>query len=460
MFSRETSKNLTEAKLLEQRLVASAFLKVRQAHRVHGAAPLSDVIQQIPAHPDAQHIGEAIHALRLALSVKQSPFLRDLSLAIFVGAPLFKPLTEAVAWLPTPRNCLDLFGKTREEAASYVASSGHTLHYYLHHPRFIWSAFMSTYIGGLLFGKMFPFDPKAFAWNTSGRLFAEEFEDCHHDPLCLDWTVGPTPTVGDRIAPEADAAIQSLHSKSSLCFQHKMWIYVNLQNLQGMSERGRSRALIDASQKNPSKFRLASVSVDSPLYLGRISTLSSLRDHKRHLLQDLHKGLSCSASSWYAFSLIDGEKEEWWHCIEEVVEKAFFIAEETSHPIPVFHELVVLGLIRAWQGFCCRNVQGSVMSTIACKECADRGGSVNAAFSWAMTDVAEIERASIVQAVLWGRPLLARQRLIEKRRTRGFEMLVRSLMPSDVRTYLDYLWGIGCHDRWQKKAPLSFETTV
>jgi hypothetical protein len=180
----------------------------------------------------------------------------------------------------------------------------------------------------------------------------------------------------------------------------------------------------------------------------------TLQDHKRHLLSELHKGLTPSSSTWYAFSLQEGEQEEWWRCVENCVEKAVCLAEMTDYQVTVFHELVVLGLVRAWQAFCCRKASGRVISTVACKECADRGGSVNAAYLWALCDGEEETRARTVEAVLWGRPLLVRRRLTEKGRTRGFESLVTALHPSTVRHYLEEVWHEACHTRWQKKGSL------
>jgi hypothetical protein len=455
MFSRETSKNLTAAKCLEQRLVAAALHSVVEAHHMRDDS-VSAAILGTPLSPKAHHIGTLLYLLREALSKEHTPFLRDLSLAIFMGAPLFKPLSMAVEWLPRPLSTLDLFEGTRKEAERYVAHSGQSLQYYLLHPRFVWSALMSTYLGSLVFGWLFPFDPKAFAWNTSGSLFNEKFHDRNGALLEVDWTAGPTPTVGDYLSPEASAAIEALGRKNSLCFQHTMWIYVNLQNVRGISERRRSQALFDASRQTPSKFRLASVSVDAPFYRNRDGRLTTLHEHRRHLLGELRRGLSPSPLSWYAFSLLDGEHEAWWQCVEDVVERAFSLAEMTQqhYQIVVFHELVVLGLVRAWQGFCCHKASGSVISTVACKECADRGGSVNAAFTWALSDGDEGKKALAVEAVLWGRPLLARQRLIERARTRGFEALVRSLLPSDVQSYLEQVWDGACQGRWWKRCSL------
>lgn len=452
MVLRQTSKNLREAKECEQRAVRTAFAKVVTLHHAEDD-PISTAILKLAKKGEGKEVGKVVRAVRLEAAKRPSAFLYDLALAIFVGAPLFPSLQKAVDWLPPPLSTLDLFTIARKKAEEMVSRSGHTFGYYLHHPRIVWSAFVSTYLGSRLVGWLSPFDPKAFARNTSGRIFEEMFTDHLEKTLKIDWTVGPTPTVGDHLAEEAALAIEALGKKKSTCFQHGMWVYVNLQNRRGMSERRRSHALFEASRKNPATFRLASLSVDAPFYRGFDRKLFTLQDHKRHILKELRKGLSPSPSSWYAFSVLEGEEHEWWDNVQMVVEKAFALAQLTDYRCPVFHELVVLGLIRAWQGFCCRKSTGEVISTVACKECADRGGSVNAAFVWAFSDKEEEQRAKTVEAVLWGRPLLVRQRLIEKRRTCGLEALVRAFHPSTVKTFLDEIWHESCKGRWKRSDP-------
>ncbi len=448
MFARQTSKNLRAAKRVEQQAVATALKRVTEAHHIREGR-LAAAIDALSARPNVRRFGAVLRAVRQALAKERSPFLRDCALAIFVGAPLLEALQRAVVSLPQPATTVDLFTTTRQAAEAYVARSGHSLCYSLCHPRFLWNSWTGTYLGGLLLGRISPFDPKGFGGNSSGFLFKEKFSGRHGASLDIDWTVGPTPTVGGKIAPEAAAAIEAIHDRSSSCFPHVMWVYVNLQSMRWKAEGDRSHVLFTASQGAPSAFRLASVSVDAPFYYNCDQALIPLREHRKLLLSELKKGLIPSRSSWYAFSLQDGERDQWWHCVEHVVEKAFCLASMTDHQIPVFHELVVLGLVRAWQGFCCRIAGGSVMSTIACKECVDRGGSVNAAFTWAFFEGSDEERARAVQAVLWGRPLLSRQRLIEKPRTRGFEALARSLMPAMVRRYLEEVWDESCHRRWR-----------
>ena len=437
-----------ESKRLEQRLIAEALRHVVAWHHKENDT-LSQAISHLPERPTPADVAACIRLLRVALR-EPSPFLHDCALAVFVGAPLFGALQAAVARLPAPASTLDLFGDLRAEANGVLRSSQKGLRPILDFFRGKWSAFMGERVGTVLFHRYCPFDPKVFARNSSGQFMEEQFHDRHGKCLAIDWTVGPTPTVEDHLAPETTAAIEALENRTSSCFPHTMWVYVNIQSLQGASERRRSTALFEASKRHPHAFRVASISVDAPFYLGKVPHLKTLDDHKKNLLQELHKGFHPTLQSWYAFSLLEGEHQLWWHIVEEVVEKAAALAETADDTITSFHELMVLGLVRAWQGFCCRQRDGWVMSTVACKECIDRGGSINAAFVWALSKKEEPERAKEVMAVLWGRPLLARNRLIVSLRTEGFEALVRAFPPEWVERFLDDVWQKACQGLWRR----------
>ena len=408
--------SILRAKALEQKAVADALRRVVDEYP-HEEDPLASAIKALPEHPEASQVAAILQRLRAELQRRSTPFLGSCSLAIFVGADLSDPLRKAVASFPKPTTTLDLFRATRCLAARFHKP----LWCYVRHPRILWGAITGSTIGSVLLGRWFPFDPKGFGRNASGRLFSEKIGDRY-----VDWTVGPTPTLGSSVAPEAVAAVEAMESRSSRCFPHTMWIYVNLQSMGHVAEGRRSRALLGLSARHPSTFRMASISVDAPLYLGREKGVATLHDHKERLVAELRRG------KWYAFSLRPGEEAAWWRCVDFVVENAYAIAKT---PV-VFHELVVLGLVRAWQGFCCRGSSGMAMSTIACRECVDRGGSVNSAFVWALTEREEC-RAPDVMAVLWGRPLLSRHRLIYASRTKGFEALVQSLTPKSLRDYLE-----------------------
>ena len=399
-------------------MVALAFRRVLDEYP-HQEGPLALAIRALPENPAAAQVAAVLHTLRFELRRGSSAFLGSCALAVFVGADLSEPLRQAVASFPTPATTLELFETTRRLSGRFHKSLWH----YLRHPRILWGAITGSTIGSTLLGRWFPFDPKGFGRNASGRLFSEMVAGPRS--LTIDWTVGPTPTLGHLAAPETVAAVEAMESRSSRCFPHTMWIYVNLQSMDHIAEGHRSRALMDLSCRHPSTFRMASISVDAPFYLGQEKGLTTLSAHKERVSAELRRG------KWYAFSLLEGEEAAWWQCADGVVERAYALAATPE----VFHELVVLGLVRAWQGFCCRRTAGTVVSTVACRECIDRGGSVNAAFVWALTEREE-DRALAVMAVLWGRPLLSRRRLIFASRIRGFEALVRSFLPENVREYL------------------------
>jgi hypothetical protein len=370
-------------------------------------------------------------------------FVSDMALASFVGASLGAVLEETVKVLPKVVRTADLFRVGREEAKK-IAQDRQSLWYYLCHPRIAWSAFSSSLVGAKIVGRFFPFDPKGFAENAAGRLMTELFQSKNNESLQLDWMVGPTPTVGDRVAPELKAVVWAINEQrmgrrvSDDC-SYNRWIYVNLQRLHPSSERKRSIALFEASMDHPDAFCLASISVDAPLYQGLLPKFTTVDDHAKELLRQLHESIfhPTGMKGWYAFVVKKEDRQEWWKCVETVIE----LSKSLTAEVRVFHELCVLGLIRAWQGFCVRDERGKVVSTIACKECIDRGGAVNAEFVWALSDekMAEQERVKHVMSVLWGRPLLARRRLIESSRTRGFEALV-TLPQSRVKKFLHSVW--------------------
>jgi hypothetical protein len=373
-------------------------------------------------------VPQAMKFLRESIRKGPSPLNNELARAVFTGTKLFPLLERSVSFLEPPERTEDLFGKTRKAAVGFGAhDTSHSLWYMLCHPKLVWSALTSVWIGHTLFGKVFPYDPKGFAKNISGLLFEEK----RGENSSILWTMGPTPTLGNILAPETECALESLE-------QGEKWVYVNLQSLGCRDERPRSLTLLEASKRYQGRFCAASLSVDSPLYKGREG--GDIQEHKKMLLNQLSRAIFLKDTSWYFFSLQGKQKEMWWSIVEEVVELSLALSQGL---IPVFHELVVLGLIRAWQAFHMKDVN-RLISTIACKECIDRGGSVNAAFMWALLgdDVGKKERARKVMAILWGRPLLARRRLIDKSRTIGFQALVAALPAKEVRHYLETVWNI------------------
>lgn len=430
MYTKEVGlPNIAQAKVLEQHAVADAYIRVLDWHQDHF---FSEADRALLRNPTCQQMGCFLRSLRyLWRCGNLSPLFHDMALATFVGADILPALKMAVDGFSPPMTTLDLFGKSRKEALEQGVYSWYSLQYCLRNPRILWNAFLSSHIGELLFGRIYPFDPRGRAFNTAGLLWTESVKK---GPT-IDWTVGPTPTIGDSIAPEMQVAISALQLEEKRLFPHRSWVYVNLQNIHSHSEKRRSSALLRASKAFPSHFRLASITVDAPFY----KRGESVADHRSIVLEELKKAID-GQKSWYAFSLRDHEKEAWWNCAQYVVREAFQLGGVQSR---VFHELVVLGLIRAWQAFCVGSCTDRVISTIACKECADRGGSVNAAFVWANSDAEESMRAKEVMAVLWGRPLLARQRLNHEGRSRGFEAIVKALAPETVRAFLWDAWEHG-----------------
>jgi len=425
---------IEQAKCVEQQAIMLSLANVFDHHKIPSDifARLHDFILFQGENPTPRALAHTIQSLRPLLE-SDCQLVEDLVLAVFAGTHLFDPLHNATLWLPQPKSVADLFGATRKEALQkYPHLSNRSPLYYARTPLFTWSAFTSMRPATMLLGSFFPYDPKAVACNSSGLLFQESDG--------LDWSVGPTPTLGDKLAPETCALLRALKRKKSELFPYTKWVYINLQNTRSPSERRRSKALLDASLNHPDEFRLASISVDAPFYRDMVKNLQTLDDHRACLEKEIHTAIDHpSRPSWYAFALLPEERKEWTRIVDVVIESAYELG--SGHSPVVFHELVVLGLARAWQRFCTKNSSGKVLSTIACKECIDRGGSVNSAFRWALhPTLSEQQRTQQVKAILWGRPLLSRYRLILPSRTRGFEALVDIFPPDVVRSFLAFVW--------------------
>lgn len=411
---------LFQVKRLEQQCIAQAYAK---AAGFHGAPPgeLTQEILRAVEFPGQDSFSRILRQLRRELKGGGlTPYLYDVAFVSIFGGEGHQVLEAAVSGWPAPRTLADLFSVARTEASRVAFGSGRTLSYMIQHPRLLWSSFMSV-CGAR-------FDPRGFARNLPVIFRGETLSR-----LRLDWSMGPTPTFGSCLSPEALAVIKGPDGAS--VFPCDLWVYANLQSLGLASERKRALALVNASRSNASRFRVASISVDSPLY--RNEGGWPLQYHRETCLKEIKK-----PHGWYQFALQGGEEPHWSACVDYVVETAFRMARTVDD----FHELVVLGLIRAWQSFCVRGLEGRAMGTIACKECIDRGGAVNAAFAWAYSDPALSQRELTyrVMSILWGRPILARERLNEPWRTKGFEALVRFFRPEEVRAFLDGVWQCGC----------------
>ena len=413
---------MRKAKEFEESLIQSALANVYAFHK-----------KKVPesAYKD---LSSYVKDLRLSIKKHSTPVLEDASIALFAGSYVKKALYSATEWLVKPTSTIQLFYDLRKKVAPSIKKS------FSLHLRYKISSLLSSYVGTFVCGNLYPFDPRCHAKNVGGIMMEEIIKTSLKRRL--SWLVGPTPTVGNHISPEAEAAVAGLERGSS-CFPYKKWIYINLQSTHHLSEKGRSEALFSFSKQHKGAFSFASISVDNPLYVAKDRSSCSVLKQKMVLLEQLKKACY-GEESFYAFSLLDEDRDTFFRIVLAVLEEAYRISNEISHrPAAVFHELVVLGLVRAWHGFCLRQAEGDAMATIACRECADRGGSVNAAFVWAFSEKNEQDTAVSVQTVLWGRPLLACMRLNEHCRSRGFCALVENFQPSDMKKYTEFCFSLG-----------------
>ncbi len=429
----KSSTDLKSAKRLEEAAVRDALACVYKRHGVAAPKELS------------QDLASFVKKLRQGIHDTSSPLCQDLCLALFCGGEILPALRLAIQPLPLASSIEELLTTLRRQAKKRVSPK------LFDRFRFACSAFLSSKVGHLIFGKIWPFDPRCFARNIGGRFMVEKVSCEESRAFSISWLVGATPTVGDHLSKEAVLAIRALKDPRSV-FSYGLWIYCNLQGTKLVSEQKRSHELLKASRENIDHFRVASLSVDNPWYLGKTGTLLQ---HRRFVEHEINAAIE-GGTSWFAFALKEEERQVWRDCTQFIVERAFLMAQRSHQDsAPIFHELVILGLIRAWQGFCLKNAQKDVLSTIACKECADRGGNANAALAWALLEGKEEDRIKNVEAILWGRPLLSRSRLNEHCRTKGFLSLVQTFPRQVVRDYLDAVYRYA-----QGNVPLSYVLSV
>ena len=320
----KSSSGQQAAKQLEEALVKEALVGVYQKYAL--GTP-QEVSLELSSY--VQKLRHGLHQENLALR-------QDLCLALFAGADVMPALRGVVSKLPMASSIKELLTTLRKQVHLNIS--------FWERLRFAVSAFLSSKTGSVCFGRVAPFDPRCFAKNIGGRFKRETIG------RPMSWLVGATPTVGDHLSKEASLAIEALRNGQSV-FPYGLWVYCNLQSTKSFHEGGRSQGLLEASHQNIDHFRVASLSVDNPWY--RSHHDKPLIQHRHFIEKELNAAIQGQAS-WYAFAIKDDERDEWTDWVGFVVDEAFAMAQETKSSI-VFQELVLLGIIRAWQGFCMRN---------------------------------------------------------------------------------------------------------
>ncbi len=361
------------------------------------------------------------------------------------------PLLETNPWksffgLIQPNLSGSLSEKIQKKRAHLLENGahqkGHSWKYMLLNPDVLLHAFRSHPIGHALLGWIWPYDPR-LAENYPSLLLREE-EKLYH-------AITPTPTIGVNPSLEALAIIQAIENRQkgrakgrAVDYKKnvKGWVYINLQSLHKEIERRRSLSLMSLNSSFPEQFFGITLDVNSSFYR-YYQEESFSNSFKERIHQWLFDPLNYTLSSQgHYFPIAEKERPEWEERLRILSEEAFYLINTGTEleKQSAYKELMLLMIVRAWQGkifraLSSRSDQIELLSTIACKECIDRGGKLNASLLWALDPSIDEEVEKKVIALFYGRALLARKRMIQPHRSDSFMDLVNVVPRMQVRDF-------------------------
>jgi hypothetical protein len=336
----------------------------------------------------------------------------DLSKLLLFGNGQYSFLEKVVQLFPASSTFEDLFGVTREKSEALLPLIGRIISFR--------KMYFSVLSGFLPAPFSYYFDPKGVGGNVPGLMFKETISDRE-----VFWSASPQPFLRDDIAPEASSLLASWEKRGA----SSLWIYCNFQSLCHYWERKRSLSLSSLARIYPSHMKVLHITKDSPLYLKAPLHLS-LSELFKLVVQELQK-----ENSLYQTSLTPSLHKEWTQHALHVAESAYDWVKERQiqEESLVFMELFSLGLSRRWVGFSLHHVPAKeVFLMQTCKEGIDRGAV------WLFELASFLSPLSMreLQALLWGRALLARGRLPQPYRYRGARALVLSVKKEEAALWL------------------------
>ncbi len=336
-------------------------------------------------------------------------------------------------------------------------------------------AFLSTKAGkklGAIFGKAY--DPRGELGNNTGALYDETMK-VGDKTVTLRTVYTPSPTIGDKVAPEAKGILQAMEnrkfmSKESLQadpYPYVVWNYTNLQDIASSAEGKRSARIMRLNDEFPLSFRGITVTQDSRFYRAGVhghnekKIQQAIHDEnpiderytQTQLAELIHDSNFTFAKrrknpgGGYYFHVKGAEKEQWKKECKAVVDRAFDLVKNKQPPEGItqeqwnwyqkaaFRELVLMGVVKLNQEKTAEDFAdtgGKVMVTNACKENIDRGGKTNACFLWALGGDEED-----VVAAFHSRALLGRYRLVLPDRVEPFYALTRVVPKNEVHAFLN-----------------------
>ncbi len=369
------------------------------------------------------------------------------------------PFTETINWssflkLVQPASNGKLLQKLSERREALVHLGAYekdrSLSYLIRHPHIFMRAFRSHPLGHFLLGWAFPYDPR-MAENYPCLLFEEKKE---HGSILFSIT--PTPSIGLETSLEATTLLQALANRqlggeSSFRPHLKAWVYVNLQSLKMSIESDRSKSLMQLNERFQGLFYGITLDVNSFFYqfYEEEQFGSEFIEQIRRWVLD-RDNYSLNTRTGHYFPIPEDKRGLWESAIRNISEEAAGCIQAGSEQAKVraYKELILVSLVRLWQGYVYgifkqRSEPFELLSTVACKECIDRGGKLNAELVWALDKSSDEEREAKSIALFYGRALLARKRMIQKHRSDAFFDLVQCCSKEDVERLCHHAFRLG-----------------
>ena len=342
--------------------------------------------------------------------LREGDLSKSLSQLLLFGEKQYPFLEEVVSNFPTPETLKDLFDTTRDISEALLPLFERLFTFRREYLSVI-SSFMP-------FPLSFFFDPKGFGGNLPGKIFQENLSNAE-----IHWCASPQPFLREGMAPEAEALLSVWKKRQT----PSLWLYCNFQSLCHYWEKKRSLALSSLARAYPSHMKVLHITKDSPLYLKAPLSLS-LPKLFQQVVEELQK-----EDSLYQTSLEPSLHKVWTIHALDVAESAYQWVRKRSSSSSIFMELFSLGLSRRWVGFSLAKEEvQDVYLMQTCKEGIDRGAV------WMFELAASLSSLSLreLQALLWGRALLARGRLPAPYRYRGARDLLLSEPKDQIALWL------------------------
>lgn len=425
-FSKECSEVLHTGPSSSKRL-KKLFTRLRAFYKSDGYQELKDKED----HPDVS----------LAHSLTLCPFTETINWSSFLK--LIQPSTDG-----------KLLQKLSEKRTALVQSGAYekdrSLSYLIRHPHIFLRAFRSHPLGHFLLGWICPYDPR-MAENYPCLLFEEKKAEGS-----ILFSITPTPSVGLSTSLEAESLIQALANRqagvASGCRPNlKAWIYVNLQSLRHGIEQARSTSLMELNERFENLFFGITLDVNSFFYKFYEEEQFSPVFIEQIQRWVLDKGnYSLNSPRGHFFPIPESKRHAWEKAFITMSEEAIGCLQDGTdqEKMRAYKELILVSLVRLWQGYVYgffkqKGAPFELLSTVACKECIDRGGKLNAELVWALDKSQEDEREAKVVALFYGRALLARKRMIQKHRSDAFFDLIQCCSRPDLETLCHKAFTLG-----------------